>query len=58
MDALSRTKARRTCAAADRAGHAMLHALYQQSLKHNAMFFIECFVLDLKRAAEYEREAQ
>jgi len=36
-----------TCAAADRTGHAMLHALYQQSLKHNAMFFVEYFVLDL-----------
>ncbi|MGA2842560.1 MAG: succinate dehydrogenase flavoprotein subunit [Steroidobacteraceae bacterium] len=39
--------AQRTCAAADRTGHAMLHALYQQSLKHNAMFFVEYFVLDL-----------
>jgi succinate dehydrogenase / fumarate reductase flavoprotein subunit len=39
--------AQRTCAAADRTGHAMLHALYQQSLKHHAMFFIEYFVLDL-----------
>jgi succinate dehydrogenase / fumarate reductase flavoprotein subunit len=39
--------AQRTCAAADRTGHAMLHALYQQSLKHDAMFFVEFFVLDL-----------
>ena len=39
--------AQRTCAAADRTGHAMLHALYQQSLKHQAMFFVEYFVLDL-----------
>jgi succinate dehydrogenase / fumarate reductase flavoprotein subunit len=39
--------AQRTCAAADRTGHAMLHALYQQSLKHNATFFIEYFALDL-----------
>ncbi|HET6724448.1 MAG TPA: succinate dehydrogenase flavoprotein subunit [Gammaproteobacteria bacterium] len=39
--------AQRTCAAADRTGHAMLHALYQQSLKHNAEFFIEYFALDL-----------
>jgi succinate dehydrogenase / fumarate reductase, flavoprotein subunit len=39
--------AQRTCAAADRTGHAMLHALYQQSLKHNASFFIEYFALDL-----------
>ena len=39
--------AQRTCAAADRTGHAMLHALYQQSLKHNATFFIEFFAIDL-----------
>lgn len=39
--------AHRTCAAADRTGHAMLHALYQQSLKHRAEFFIEYFALDL-----------
>jgi succinate dehydrogenase / fumarate reductase flavoprotein subunit len=39
--------AHRTCAAADRTGHAILHTLYQQSLKHNANFFIEYFVLDL-----------
>jgi succinate dehydrogenase / fumarate reductase flavoprotein subunit len=39
--------AQRTCAAADRTGHAMLHALYQQSLKHNATFYIEYFALDL-----------
>ncbi len=39
--------AQRTCAAADRTGHAMLHALYQQSLKHNAEFFIEYFAVDL-----------
>ena len=39
--------AQRTCAAADRTGHAMLHTLYQQSLKHNASFFIEYFALDL-----------
>ncbi len=35
--------AQRTCAAADRTGHAMLHTLYQQSLKHDASFFIEYF---------------
>jgi succinate dehydrogenase / fumarate reductase, flavoprotein subunit len=40
-------QAYRTCAAADRTGHAMLHALYQQSLKHHAEFFIEYFALDL-----------
>ena len=39
--------AQRTCAAADRTGHAMLHALYQQSLKHSTDFFIEYFALDL-----------
>ena len=39
--------AQRTCAAADRTGHAMLHTLYQQSLKHEANFFIEYFALDL-----------
>ena len=39
--------AQRTCAAADRTGHAILHTLYQQSLKNNAEFFIEYFALDL-----------
>ena len=39
--------AMRSCAAADRTGHALLHTLYQQSLKHNVEFFIEYFVLDL-----------
>ena len=39
--------AQRTCAAADRTGHAMLHTLYQQSLKHRAEFFIEYFAIDL-----------
>ncbi|MGL6043779.1 MAG: FAD-binding protein, partial [Sandaracinobacteroides sp.] len=39
--------AQRTCAAADRTGHAMLHALYQQSLKHDADFYIEYFAIDL-----------
>jgi succinate dehydrogenase / fumarate reductase flavoprotein subunit len=39
--------AQRTCAAADRTGHAMLHTLYQQSLKHNATFFVEFFAIDL-----------
>jgi succinate dehydrogenase / fumarate reductase flavoprotein subunit len=39
--------AQRTCAAADRTGHAILHTLYQQSLKHRAKFFIEYFALDL-----------
>jgi len=39
--------AERTCAAADRTGHAILHTLYQQSLQHDADFFIEYFALDL-----------
>ena len=39
--------AQRTCAAADRTGHAMLHTLYQQSLKEKAEFFIEYFAIDL-----------
>src|SRR5699024_6264368 len=39
--------AQRTCAAADRTGHAMLHTLYQQALRNNAEFFIEYFALDL-----------
>ncbi|MCB9991937.1 MAG: succinate dehydrogenase flavoprotein subunit [Rhodospirillales bacterium] len=39
--------AQRTCAAADRTGHAILHTLYTQALKHHAEFFIEYFALDL-----------
>jgi succinate dehydrogenase / fumarate reductase flavoprotein subunit len=39
--------AQRTCAAADRTGHAILHTLYQQSLAHDATFFIEYFATDL-----------
>jgi len=39
--------AQRTCAAADRTGHAILHTLYQQSLKYETEFFIEYFALDL-----------
>src|SRR3954465_593643 len=39
--------AQRTCAAADRTGHAILHTLYQQSLRNHAEFFIEYFALDL-----------
>ncbi|HEY0676528.1 MAG TPA: succinate dehydrogenase flavoprotein subunit, partial [Immundisolibacter sp.] len=42
-----KTPAQRTCAAADRTGHAMLHTLYQQSLKHKAQFFVEFFAVDL-----------
>lgn len=45
-------QAHRTCAAADRTGHAILHALYQQSLHYKAEFFIEYFVLDLIKAKD------
>ncbi len=46
--------AQRTCAAADRTGHAMLHTLYQQSVKHQVEFFIEYFALDLIMNSEGE----
>src|SRR5436305_5957744 len=39
--------AKRACAAADRTGHAIIHTLYQQCLKHDAEFFVEYFALDL-----------
>ncbi len=39
--------AQRTCAAADRTGHAMLHTLYGQSLRHDAEFYVEYFAIDL-----------
>src|SRR6202045_1003012 len=39
--------ARRACAAADRTGHAIIHTLYQQCLRHSAEFFVEYFALDL-----------
>ena len=42
-----RPMAKRACAAADRTGHAIIHTLYQQWLKHNAEFFVEYFALDL-----------
>jgi succinate dehydrogenase / fumarate reductase flavoprotein subunit len=42
-----KTMAHRTCAAADRTGHAILHTLYQQCLKHGIEFFIEYVALDL-----------
>jgi succinate dehydrogenase / fumarate reductase flavoprotein subunit len=44
--------AHRACAAADRTGHAILHTLYQQSLKHKAQFFVEYFALDLIMAED------
>lgn len=40
-------QAQRTCAAADRTGHAMLHTMYGQALRHSAQFFIEYFAIDL-----------
>lgn len=42
-------QAARTCAAADRTGHALLHTLYQQNLKNNTKFYIEWLALDLVR---------
>jgi succinate dehydrogenase / fumarate reductase, flavoprotein subunit len=44
--------AQRTCAAADRTGHAILHTLYQQCLKHSTEFFVEYLALDLLMDAE------
>jgi succinate dehydrogenase / fumarate reductase, flavoprotein subunit len=44
--------AQRTCAAADRTGHAMLHSLYGQALKHQTEFFIEYFAIDLLMDAD------
>ncbi len=43
---------RRACAAADRTGHAMLHALYQRNVRANTQFFVEWMALDLLRAAD------
>src|SRR6056300_8444 len=40
-------QAARTCAAADRTGHALLHTLYQNNIKNETVFFIECFAVDL-----------
>ncbi|OYZ54591.1 MAG: succinate dehydrogenase flavoprotein subunit, partial [Hydrogenophilales bacterium 16-61-112] len=45
-------QATRTCAAADRTGHALLHTLYQQNIKSRTQFFDEYFALDLLRDAE------
>lgn len=47
-------QAYRTCAVADRTGHAMLHTLYGQALKHDCNFFIEFFALDLLKSPEGE----
>ena len=43
-------QAARTCAAADRTGHALLHTLYQANLKHDTLFFNEWFAVDLVKA--------
>ncbi|MDO9601228.1 MAG: succinate dehydrogenase flavoprotein subunit [Rhodocyclaceae bacterium] len=43
---------RRSCAAADRTGHAMLHAMYQRNVKANTQFFVEWLALDLIRDAD------
>jgi len=43
---------RRACAAADRTGHAMLHALYQRNVRANTQFFVEWMALDLMRAPD------
>ncbi|MBV9785757.1 MAG: succinate dehydrogenase flavoprotein subunit [Acidisphaera sp.] len=47
MTEYGKAPAQRACAAADRTGHAILHTLYQQSLKHEVEFFVEYFALDL-----------
>ncbi len=52
MKEYGKEPAMRACAAADRTGHAMLHTLYQQSLKHEVEFFVEYFALDLIMDAE------
>ena len=45
-------QAARTCAAADRTGHALLHTLYQQNLKHGTQFFNEWYAIDLVRRSD------
>ena len=47
MKEFGKSPAMRACAAADRTGHAILHTLYQQSLKHEVEFFVEYIALDL-----------
>ena len=47
MQDYGKNPAQRACAAADRTGHAILHTLYQQSLKHGVEFFVEYFAIDL-----------
>jgi len=52
MKEYGKEPAQRACAAADRTGHAILHTLYQQCLKHDVEFFVEYFALDLIMDAE------
>ena len=47
MTTYGKGTAQRTCAAANRTGHAMLHTMYGQALRHAAEFFIEFFAIDL-----------
>ncbi|HLY57521.1 MAG TPA: succinate dehydrogenase flavoprotein subunit [Stellaceae bacterium] len=47
MRDFGKSPVKRACAAADRTGHAIIHTLYQQCLKHKAEFFVEYFALDL-----------
>jgi succinate dehydrogenase / fumarate reductase, flavoprotein subunit len=47
MQEFGKYPAQRACAAADRTGHALLHTLYQQCLKHKVEFYVEYFALDL-----------
>ena len=47
MSEFGKAPVERACAAADRTGHAILHTLYQQCLKHEANFYVEYFVIDL-----------
>src|SRR5690606_24210392 len=47
MKEFGKSPAQRACAAADRTGHALLHTLYQQSLRYQAEFFVEYFAIDL-----------
>ncbi len=54
MKDYGKTPAQRACAAADRTGHALLHTLYQQSLRHSAEFFVEYFAIDLIMGNEGE----
>ena len=52
MQDYGKNPVQRACAAADRTGHALLHTLYQQNVKHNTHFFVEWMALDLIRDEE------